>query len=382
MRKLYLDIDGVLLTTRHSRVAQYAIELICYVTQHFDCYWLTTHCKGDVTNALHYLSFYFEQDCMKYLKMIKPTSWDSLKTEAIDFGSDFYWLEDNPLQVEKRVLEQHGKLERLIEVNLENTCELENIMKRLKKLPYDRPIKIAQPLAFSLKGKRERNEDCIYPQVQIATNEDTLFMVCDGVGGLAKGEIASKTVCQTISNYLLNYNDIPFTTTLFNNALSCAWDELDRIAKYDTGTTLTFLKILDESVFIAHIGDSRVYHVRPCEEAILFQTKDHSMANLLVERGEIQENDLRLPQLSHIMTKAIQANQPERDKADIYQTSNIQSGDYFFLCSDGVSESLNDSNLIDILCSPVDDNYKMKLIERVCAEKSTDNYSAYLIKIL
>lgn len=131
MRKLYLDIDGVLLTTKHPRVAQYATEFIRNITQYFECYWLTTHCKGDIMNALHYLSSYFEQDSMKYLEMIKSTSWDSLKTEAIDFGSDFYWLEDNPLQVEKCVLLQHGKLERLIEVDLSHEEELKRVLERL-----------------------------------------------------------------------------------------------------------------------------------------------------------------------------------------------------------------------------------------------------------
>lgn len=244
------------------------------------------------------------------------------------------------------------------------------------------PVKIAQPIAFTSQGGRQRNEDSVYPLPENVTNEDTVFMVCDGVGGLSMGEIASKTACQTISSYLLNYSDSPFTNTLFNHALSCAYDELDRIVPNDAGTTLVFLKILESSVFIAHVGDSRVYHVRPNEKKILFQTKDHSLATMLVERGEIQVDDSRLLQLSRIMTKAIQANQPERDRADIYQTYNIQSGDYFFLCSDGVLEGLNNLELLKILCAPVEDDCKMKQIERVCAEKSTDNYSAYLIRIL
>lgn len=244
------------------------------------------------------------------------------------------------------------------------------------------PVKIAQPIAFTSQGGRQRNEDSVYPLPENVTNEDTVFMVCDGVGGVSMGEIASKTACQTISSYLLNYSDCPFTNTLFNHALSCAYDELDRITSNDAGTTLVFLKILESSVFIAHVGDSRVYHVRPNEKKILFQTKDHSLATMLVERGEIQVDDSRLLQLSRIMTKAIQANQPERDRADIYQTYNIQSGDYFFLCSDGVLEGLNNLELLKILCDPVEDDCKMKQIERVCAEKSTDNYSAYLIRIL
>ena len=56
---LYLDIDGVLLDYNTDTYAKGAIELIEYVTSEFDCYWLTTHCKGDSTPAIQYLSGYF-----------------------------------------------------------------------------------------------------------------------------------------------------------------------------------------------------------------------------------------------------------------------------------------------------------------------------------
>lgn len=57
--KIYLDIDGVLLDYDNGGVADGAIELIEYVTKEFDCYWLTTHCKGDPTTAVSYLQEYF-----------------------------------------------------------------------------------------------------------------------------------------------------------------------------------------------------------------------------------------------------------------------------------------------------------------------------------
>ena len=67
MIKLYLDIDGVLLHTKNTRVAECAAEFIDYVTTHFDCYWLTTHCKGDATTAQQYLSEYFPAEVMEKL---------------------------------------------------------------------------------------------------------------------------------------------------------------------------------------------------------------------------------------------------------------------------------------------------------------------------
>lgn len=74
--RLYLDIDGVLLNYDSDTRTDYSIELIDYITNEFDCYWLTTHCKGDVNPAIEYLSDYFPEDTIKKLQKIKPTYWD------------------------------------------------------------------------------------------------------------------------------------------------------------------------------------------------------------------------------------------------------------------------------------------------------------------
>lgn len=71
-------------------------------------------------------------------------------------------------------------------------------------------IRIAQPLAFTEVGAKHKNEDAIYPLLGAATHGDTLFMVCDGIGGLAGGDIASNTVCRSISTYLLNHAEFFF----------------------------------------------------------------------------------------------------------------------------------------------------------------------------
>ena len=65
--KLYLDIDGVLLHTKEDKAAEHAAELIEYITSEFDCYWLTTHCKGDSGPAVQYLSEYFPDRIVKKL---------------------------------------------------------------------------------------------------------------------------------------------------------------------------------------------------------------------------------------------------------------------------------------------------------------------------
>ena len=92
--KLYIDIDGVLLKLRDPHPADYAEEFISYIVEHFDCYWLTTHCKGDTAPTIEYLSEFFTDIVIEKLKFIKPTMWGALKTDAIDFSSEFIWLDD------------------------------------------------------------------------------------------------------------------------------------------------------------------------------------------------------------------------------------------------------------------------------------------------
>ena len=132
MTKLYLDIDGVLLTCKNPTPPDHVNTFIDFVTSNFECYWLTTHCKGDTATALSYLSKYFNPSAINKLATFKPTKWSTLKTEAIDFTSYFIWLDDYPLNAEIAVLQNHAMANRLIHVNLNNPDELLNILKFLK----------------------------------------------------------------------------------------------------------------------------------------------------------------------------------------------------------------------------------------------------------
>ena len=132
MKNLYLDIDGVLLTKKNPTQAEDAIQLIEFITSNFNCFWLTTHCKGKSVTALKYLSNYFDEETIQKLIQIKPTNWASLKTEAIDFNNDFVWLEDNPFQSEIAVLKQNNCLNNLIVVDLNQSNELFRVIDLLK----------------------------------------------------------------------------------------------------------------------------------------------------------------------------------------------------------------------------------------------------------
>ena len=136
--RLYIDIDGVLLNYDTDTRADHSIELIDYITKEFDCYWLTTHCKGDSGPAVQYLSEYFPDRIVEKLTKIKPTYWETLKTEAIDFDSNFIWLDDYPFQAEKEVLRNFATMESLYTVNLSRENELLNVIEYLKAIKSKR----------------------------------------------------------------------------------------------------------------------------------------------------------------------------------------------------------------------------------------------------
>lgn len=132
--RLYLDIDGVLLTKRHTSAPPGILPLVVFAVTNFDCYWLSTHCKGDSRTALAYLARFYEPQDLSLFAVVKPTNWETLKTEGIDFQSNFFWLDDAPFQAEQAVLKQHGLLDRLVVVDLEKQRAIEYILQKLQAL--------------------------------------------------------------------------------------------------------------------------------------------------------------------------------------------------------------------------------------------------------
>jgi hypothetical protein len=130
MKKAYLDIDGVILTPKNTSKAENLSEFLDVLTGSFDCYWLTTHCKGDSKDVVRYLSKFLDDNLLQKLVVIKPTTWSTLKTEAIDLSNDFLWFDDYPLEAEIEQLKLHGKLDCLVVVDLNKSGELVRIINR------------------------------------------------------------------------------------------------------------------------------------------------------------------------------------------------------------------------------------------------------------
>lgn len=239
-------------------------------------------------------------------------------------------------------------------------------------------------------GQRKNQEDYIYPPLGKVMSDERLFIVCDGMGGHEKGEVASKTVCEKMSEYLAeNYDgEDAFTEESFKAALSYAYDALDALddgAEKKMGTTLTFLMFHDEGCLAAHIGDSRIYHIRPSEaeeSRIRFVTRDHSLVNDLVAVGEMTPEEAKTSKQKNIITRAMQPNQERRSRADICNIEDVRPGDYFYMCSDGMLEQAEDVEIANVISMKnKTDEEKIEMF-RVLTKDNKDNHSAHLIKVL
>lgn len=243
-----------------------------------------------------------------------------------------------------------------------------------------------KPLSIYELGQRANQEDAIYPAVGQATKEDSLYIVCDGMGGHESGEVASNTVCEVISKKIeaTSTPNGEFTDSLFEEALAAAYnalDEKDNGATKKMGTTMTFLKLHRDGCTLAHIGDSRIYHIRPSEKKILFQTRDHSLVNDLIKVGELTPEEAKTFKQKNVITRAMQPLLERRPKADIKHITDIRKGDYFFMCSDGMLEEMEDENLLFILSKKGTDEEKIEILKEV-SKNNRDNHSAHLIHIL
>lgn len=249
-------------------------------------------------------------------------------------------------------------------------------------------MKLGMPYALNEIGGRSNQEDSIFPVKGEANESTRLFLVCDGMGGHENGEVASGLVCSTFGKLLANVDHEGFTVEMFLDALNEAYDALDREdpdpqSMRKMGTTLTFLHLNDHEVVVAHMGDSRVYHVRPSEQnAIIYQSSDHSLVNELVRAEIITPEEALTHPRRNVITRAMQPKLDPRHKADVRTFNDVQAGDYFFLCSDGVLESVSNDALVEILRREVADVEKIEAVKALCAASSRDNFSAYLVPVV
>jgi protein phosphatase len=250
-------------------------------------------------------------------------------------------------------------------------------------------IQLFQPQAIYEMGGRANQEDCIYPQKGKATDENRVFVVCDGMGGMDKGEVASAAVCGALSKVCENLykEDRPFTDDMFRQAVQQAYDALDAAdEKHEgsMGTTMTFICFHAGGCLVAHIGDSRIYHLRPSmgyPEGVRFRSRDHSLVQQLYDLGELSYYGMATSPRKNIILKAMQPHQDQRTKPTFAHITDVKPGDYFYLCTDGMLEQMDDDELLSIVgnADKTDEEKVAQLIE--LTKNNADNHSAYLLKV-
>ena len=214
---------------------------------------------------------------------------------------------------------------------------------------------------ISKTGRRSNNED--YVKVIDEPEESRWFgVVCDGMGGHAMGEIASKTVCEAVCDFWERSTDEDLTVKA-RRACRSASAKLDELAlgmnHVQMGTTLVMASIDSDTITISHCGDSRCYLIRDNE--LVYQTKDHVGDSIGWE----------------IVTKCFFSYKPEVAVPEIAQFP-IQAGDRILICSDGLYKSIPPQILKARMMDDKSPEEILDVFDFLCEKSGDDNYSAIM----
>lgn len=186
---------------------------------------------------------------------------------------------------------------------------------------------------------------CVRPH-----NEDSylvqspLFCVCDGMGGHAAGEVASSIAVETIAKTAPQSADAARLAAAVEAANAAVIEAaLNGLGKPGMGCTATCAYIENDTLAIAHVGDSRAYLLH--EGTLIRVTRDHSYVEELVDAGEITADEARVHPNRSVITRALGSDPAMY--ADHF-TLHIEEGDRLILCSDGLSSMIPDSDIENI----------------------------------
>lgn len=178
-----------------------------------------------------------------------------------------------------------------------------------------------------------------------------LMLVSDGMGGHRYGDVASRFVHDEVGDAwenenLLNVEDgVEFLRRLVMDVNRRMFDYQQENPEYQgMGTTLVLAAVIEETIIILNVGDSRAYAMN--DRTIEQVTKDHSFVNMLVDAGEITEAEAKVHPKRNIITKAMGTDR--LIQADVFRLRNRQY-DYLLLASDGLTDNLDDSELHAII---------------------------------
>jgi protein phosphatase len=239
--------------------------------------------------------------------------------------------------------------------------------------------------------KRSHNEDNFD-----VVEEERLFLVADGMGGHASGEVASKMAIETLREFFSATSQDPEATWPYKMDKARGYEEnrlitgikLANLRIHEAaarepklrgmGTTLVTMLVIDDGVLIAHVGDSRVYRMRGGKLEQL--TDDHSLLNDYIKMKRLTEEEIANFPHKNVIVRAL--GMKDTVKVDT-RLDPPQAGDVYILCSDGLCGPVTDAEISDIANSS--NELKVvasKLIERANANGGPDNVTVVLAKWL
>ncbi len=207
-----------------------------------------------------------------------------------------------------------------------------------------------------------------------------LLAVCDGVGGAARGDIASSTAVQQLRR--LDEHPGGDIVGLVAGALHRAHDRIGELVEHDpalngTSTTATLALFDGERIAIGHIGDTRAYLLRGGELTRL--TKDHTFVQTLIDEGRITEDEARTHPHRNLILQALDG--VHEAEPDLF-SEVVEAGDRLLLCSDGACGVLSDGRIADILATATPDFAAVELVRASLEAGSSDNVTCVVADVV
>lgn len=230
--------------------------------------------------------------------------------------------------------------------------------------------------------RRKNNEDSF----RFGSFEDGVVwaVVCDGMGGAAGGQTASMLACDMVGNkiqkcYNKSMSDFSIENLLLSAITTANVTVFDRAQTDDAlsgmGTTIVACVIKDNVACVAHVGDSRAYHIRSGE--IKQITKDHSLVQQMLDNGQITKEQFDNHPNKNIITRALGIN--ENIEID-FDTVELEDNDALILCTDGLSGSVTDSYMLTLFEKNEFDDVAEKFVEAANQNGGHDNITVVAIR--
>jgi PPM family protein phosphatase len=223
---------------------------------------------------------------------------------------------------------------------------------------------------------RQANEDAVL-------ETGNLFAVADGMGGHQAGEVASSMALGVVGQYIEDNLGLISGEKLVEKAATAAnaavWQKASSSARYrQMGTTLTMLYREGDTVYVAHVGDSRAYLFR--DGTLRRITRDHSLVAALVEDGEITEEEAMYHPQRNIILRALGLGaQVEVDVSAV----KIMPGDVYLVASDGLTGLVADPRIAEVLASVREPSeWARSLVDLALDAGGSDNVSVVVVRIL